>query len=59
MEFSTGFKGREQEIIEVFSAVFTASEGAEEGALIGGLVRRLLGGTAEEDLFVFTAEDAG
>jgi predicted N-acetyltransferase YhbS len=59
MEFSTGFKGREQEIIDLFSATFTASEGAEEGALIGYLVRNLLGGTAEEDLFVFTAEKAG
>jgi putative acetyltransferase len=59
MEFSTGFKGREQEIIDLFSAAFTASEGAEEGALIGDLVRNLLGGTAEEDRFVFAAEEAG
>ena len=59
MEFSTGFKGREQEIIDLFSATFAASEGAEEGALIGGLVRNLLGGTAEEDLFVLTADEAG
>jgi putative acetyltransferase len=59
MKFSTGFKGREQEIIDLFSATFTASEGAEEGALIGDLVRNLLCGTAEEDLFAFTAEEAG
>ena len=59
MEFSTGFKGREQEMIDLFSSTFTASEGAEEGALIGDLVRNLLGGTAEDDLFVFTAQEAG
>ncbi len=57
--FSTGYEGREQAIIDLFTATFTASEGAEEGALIGDLVRSLLGGTAAEDLFVFTAEEAG
>ena len=61
MEFSTGFKdkGLEQEIIDLFTATFTASEGAEEGVLIGDLVRNLLGVTAEDDLFVFTAQDDG
>lgn len=59
MAFSTGYEGREQAIIDLFAATFTASEGAEEGALIGELVRHLLGGTAAEDLFVFTAEEAG
>lgn len=59
MELSAGFKGREQEIIDLFTATFTASEGADEGVLIGDLVRNLLGGTAEQDLFVFTAVEAG
>lgn len=59
MELSTAFKGREQEIIDFFAATFTASEGAEEGALIGDLVRNFLVGTAEWDLFVFTAVEAG
>jgi hypothetical protein len=59
MEFSTGFKGREEEIIDLFSATFTASEGEDEGALIGELVRNLLGGTAEKDLYVFTAIESG
>jgi predicted N-acetyltransferase YhbS len=57
MEFSTGLKGREAAIVDLFTATFTASEGAEEGALIGRLVRNLLGGTAEQDRFVFTAEE--
>ena len=59
MEFSAGSKGREQQIIDLFTATFTASEGEEEGALVGGLVRNLLRGTPEQDLFVFTAMEAG
>ena len=59
MEFSAGSKGREQQIIDLFTATFTASEGEEEGALVGGLVRSLLRGTPEQDLFVFTAMEAG
>jgi len=59
MEFSTGFKGRNEEIIGLFNATFTASEGEDEGALIGELVRNLLGGTAEKDLYVFTAIESG
>jgi len=59
MEFLTGHKGREAEIIDLFTSTFTASEGAEEGALIGELGRNLLGGTALEDLFVFIAEENG
>jgi len=59
MEFSTGHKGREEEIIDLFVATFAASEDSKEGALIGNLVRNLLGGTVEKDLFVFTAEQDG
>jgi predicted N-acetyltransferase YhbS len=59
MRFSTGHHGRESEIIDLVTATFTASEGEEEGALIGELARNLLGGTAEQDLFVFTAEEDG
>lgn len=57
MDLSTGHKGREAGIIDLFSTTFTASEGEQEGALIGELVRKLLDGTAEEDLFVFTAAE--
>jgi predicted N-acetyltransferase YhbS len=59
MEFSTGYKGREAEIVDLFTTTFSASEGEEEGALIGDLVRRLLAGTAQKDLFVFTAAEDG
>ena len=59
MELSIGPKGREEEIIRLFASTFAASENAEEGALIGNLVRKLLAGTAPEDIFVFTAEEDG
>lgn len=59
MEFKTGHKGREAEIVDLFTATFTASEGEEEGTLIGELVRNLLDSTDEKDLVVFTAEDDG
>ena len=59
MEFSAASKGREQQIIDLFTATFTASEGEEEGALVGGLVHNLLRSTPEHDLFVFTAVEAG
>lgn len=59
MEVSTRSEGRENEIVDLFSATFTASEGAEEGTLIGNLVRDLLSITARRDLFVFVAEEAG
>ena len=55
MIFSDVVLGHEAPIIEMFTATFTDSEGAEEGALIGGLVRDLISGTPQEDLHVFTA----
>lgn len=59
MDLLAGYKGREQDIADFFSATFTASEGAEEGALIGNLARNLVNGTPDHDLFVFTAQRAG
>jgi predicted N-acetyltransferase YhbS len=59
MEISKGHQGREAEIIDLFTATFTESEGAEEGALIGELVQNLLRGSAAQDLFVFAAEEEG
>ncbi|XKE47003.1 N-acetyltransferase [Halomonas organivorans] len=59
MEFSPAFEGREDAIIELFTATFTASEGAEEGRLIGDLVRHQLTGTVAPDLQVFLAESGG
>lgn len=59
MRFSTELQGRDDELVELFTATFTASEGEEEGALIGGLVRGLLSDTAEQDLVVIVAEENG
>lgn len=59
MELLTGHPGREAAIIDLFTATFTASEGEAEGVLIGELARNLLGGTAAQDLFVFSAQEEG
>jgi predicted N-acetyltransferase YhbS len=59
MECSEVYRGREEEIIDLFTATFTASEGTEEGALIGGLVRDLMARTPERDLRVVVAEEDG
>ncbi len=58
MQISTDFIGREQEIVELFSLTFSASEGSEEGARIGRLVHDLLHSTAGDDLYVFLALNA-
>lgn len=59
MEISHAGKGREQELVALFTATFTACEGVAEGALIGELVHRLLADTPASDLYVFTAEAEG
>jgi predicted N-acetyltransferase YhbS len=59
VEYSASIRGREQKIIDLFIAAFTASEGAEEGALIGDFVQHMLHGSPQRDLFVFVAEDGG
>jgi predicted N-acetyltransferase YhbS len=42
---------------ELFTCVFTDSEGPAEGALIGNLARELLAKTAARDLYCFVAVD--
>jgi putative acetyltransferase len=59
MEFSAEFKGREQDIADLFRATFTDSEGADEGELIGNLARALMATTEDDHLYVFTAEEDG
>ncbi len=55
MDVVSDGKGREQDIIDLFAASFTAAEGAAEGTLIAALVRDLLEGTPAGDLHVFLA----
>lgn len=57
MQFSTSYENRIAEIVDLFTATFTASEGAEEGVMIEGLVRNLLTQTNPDDIFVFTATE--
>ncbi|KAA9004993.1 GNAT family N-acetyltransferase [Histidinibacterium aquaticum] len=59
MKILSGLDGCEQAIIELVTATFAASEGADEGALIGEVVRDLLADTAQTDIHVFRAEIEG
>jgi predicted N-acetyltransferase YhbS len=59
MEFSQGVNNRNQELVELFTTTFTASEGASEGTLIGDLVHNQLLSTPVQDLHAFTAESDG
>ena len=49
--------GAEEQIVDLFAAAFTASEGADEGDLIGNLVGKLLSSTPQKDIYLFTALD--
>lgn len=59
MTFSSKHHGQVETLVDLFTAAFSASEGAEEGRSIGALVRDLLTTTAAEDLFVFSTWDSG
>ena len=55
MEFSSDYKDRTDEIIDLFRATFNSSEGANEGSLIADLVKDFFRTTKDSDLFVFSA----
>lgn len=57
MEFCSGHVTREQAISELFTASFSASEGADEGKMIGEFVRDMMETTPSKDLFVWSACD--
>lgn len=59
MKFTVDVSGREQALVKLVTAAFTASEGSEEGALIGKFVRNVLTETPPKDMRVFCAEDGG
>lgn len=59
MEFSADHHSSAEDIINLFEAVFSASEGAEEGRLIGALSRALIETTPKDDIFVFSASKDG
>jgi putative acetyltransferase len=55
MEFLSGHIARQQQISELFTAAFSASEGADEGQVIGDFIRNLMQTTPNDDLFVWSA----
>jgi predicted N-acetyltransferase YhbS/nitroreductase len=57
--FATWAGGRDERIVDLFTASFSDAEGEQEGAAIRSLVRDLLDGTDPADIEVFTAEDDG
>lgn len=59
MKFATGHKGQESAMVQLFEDTFTASAGAGEGRLIGTLVADLMAHGTANELFAFSARDAG
>lgn len=57
MEFRSGHTTREQAIVDLFRATFSASEGVDEGKLIGEFVHDLMATTPSQDMFVWSAYD--
>lgn len=55
MELSLFNSSQSQEVIELFTNVFSASEGEAEGQLIGSLVSDLIATTEPQDLIGFVA----
>ena len=56
--FSTDYAEHLQEIAELVTKTFAASEGPSEGALIGDLALRLMSDTPKQDLNVFLTWEA-
>jgi len=57
MKFEACKPEQSRQIIELFTDVFTDSEGAAEGALISRLVLELINNTQDEDIYGFVASD--
>ena len=55
MEISQFISSQSQEVIDLFTNVFSASEGKTEGQLIGSLVSDLITTTEPQDLIGFVA----
>lgn len=58
MNFRFSNRNESEQIVSLFTSVFSDSEGEAEGALIAKLVEDLLETTEANDLFVFVASDA-
>lgn len=54
MDYAVDIHNRQAELIDLFEAAFSASEGEAEGRLISELVKDLLESTPDQDLLVVT-----
>ena len=59
MELSQFNSSQSQDVIELFTNVFSASEGETEGQLIGNLVSELIATTESQDLIGFVSISGG
>lgn len=59
MQFAVFEAPQSKAVCQLFTEVFSDSEGAEEGAQIGKLVSDLIAGTAGDDLLGCVAADSG
>lgn len=59
MDYTTEHKEKFGDIITMFHQTFTASEGPKAGQLIKELVADMLGSLDDEDMYVFSAVEAG
>lgn len=59
MELSLFDSSQSQEVVELFTKVFSTSEGETEGQLIGSLVSDLIATTKSQDLIGFVAISGG
>lgn len=57
MQFSNSITVVEDKFVDLYTATFSESEGADEGAIIGKLVRNLQDSAQPRDIRVFTAID--
>jgi putative acetyltransferase len=57
MNYQTIDTSRRKELVELFTSVFTASEGVKEGVLIGNLSLTLASGIDNEDIICFAADE--
>lgn len=59
VQFAVFEASQSESVCQLFTEVFSDSEGAEEGAQIGKLVSDLIAGTAADDLLGCVAADGG
>ena len=57
MQLSTFTPDHTEEVIKLFTSVFSDSEGENEGAVIGALVREMINSTPSEELQGFMAKE--